>query len=213
MDQEFWHSRWAENRIGFHQNEENNFLVKYWSKLNAKREESVLVPLCGKSLDLTWLAERQQRVVGVELSKIAVDAFFAENLLTPTVTRLSDSSTEYQFDELTVYCGDFFAIKVETVDYIYDRAALVAMPKERRGEYAAHLLSQLKANGKILLVSLEYPQEKLAGPPFSVDKAEISRLFPNAKVTELEREVAGDDHRRIQQGLEYFHEVVWLIEL
>ncbi len=108
MDTEFWHSRWAENRIGFHLNDINPVLAKYWPMLSTTRTETVLVPMCGKSVDLTWLAEKHDNVVGIELSDIAVKAFFSEQFYIPTVTSIGSGKTLYEFDEITIHCGDFF---------------------------------------------------------------------------------------------------------
>jgi len=115
MNPEFWHSRWAENRIGFHLTDINPLLVEYWPTLKPQRNERVLVPMCGKSNDLVWLAERHNQVVGIELSDIAVKAFFAENLYTPLVTGVGHQLT-YEFDEITIHCGDFFATQPFSVD-------------------------------------------------------------------------------------------------
>lgn len=212
MDAEFWHSRWAENRIGFHLQDTNPVLSKYWPAVNATRSDSVLVPMCGKSVDLTWLAQKHDTVVGIELSDIAVRAFFAEHFYTPTVTTLGNGQTMYEFDEITIYCGDFFATRIEPVDVVYDRAALIAMPQEMRQLYADQLLSMVKADGRILLVTLDYPQAEMDGPPFSVTKGEIEQLFRGCKITLLGRDEADESHPRRQRGLSRFAEETWLIE-
>ncbi len=211
MNPEFWHSRWAENRIGFHLTDINPLLVEYWPALKPQRNERVLVPMCGKSNDLVWLAERHNQVVGIELSDIAVKAFFAENLYTPLVTGVGHQLT-YEFDEITIHCGDFFATQIDPVELVYDRAALVAMPQELRQAYVNHLLSLTAENGRILLVSLDYPQAEMAGPPFSVDQQEIEQLFSGCKVSRLARDEGDENHPRIKQGVSRFAEEVWLIE-
>ncbi|WP_325893974.1 thiopurine S-methyltransferase [Grimontia sp. NTOU-MAR1] len=211
MDQEFWHSRWAENRIGFHLSDTNPLLVKYWPLLNPKREDAVFIPMCGKSIDLSWLASKHNEVVGVELSEIAVRAFFSEHLYTPTVTSMSPTMKLYQFDELSIYAGDYFTVPLDTYSLIYDRAALIAMPDSMRQKYVERLLSLLKPGGKILLVTLHYPQEQMDGPPFSVDGDEVRRLFDGYKITHLNRD---EDSDRPPKGkaADFFAEEVWLIE-
>ncbi|MCX8892263.1 thiopurine S-methyltransferase [Vibrio parahaemolyticus] len=212
-DQEFWHSKWASNQIGFHLEDVNPLLPAYWHHANPKREDKVLVPLCGKSEDLVWLATKHDSVEGVELSQIAVRSFFAEHFYTPTVTPISGMHELYQFDELSIYTGDFFTAPVSQADIVYDRAALVALPQDMREEYVARLKLLLNPGGRILLVTLNYPQEEMAGPPFSVPLEEIQQLFAGDKVTYLNVDQADEHHPKIaKKGLSRFSEEVYLIE-
>ncbi|MCX8947956.1 thiopurine S-methyltransferase [Vibrio parahaemolyticus] len=212
-DQEFWHSKWASNQIGFHLEDVNPLLPAYWHHANPKREDKVLVPLCGKSEDLVWLATKHDSVEGVELSQIAVRSFFAEHFYTPTVTPISGMHELYQFDELSIYTGDFFTAPVSQADIVYDRAALVALPQDMREEYVARLKLLLNPGGRILLVTLNYPQEEMAGPPFSVPLEEIQQLFAGYKVTCLNVDQADEHHPKIaKKGLSRFFEEVYLIE-
>jgi thiopurine S-methyltransferase len=212
MDQEFWQKKWASNVIGFHLPDTNPVLSEFWKALNPTREQTVFVPLCGKSMDLDWLAERHNSVSGVELSQIAVRAFFAERLYTPTVTTLSSTLELYDFDEFTIFAGDYFTAPIEATDLIYDRAALVALPKEMRSEYVQVLRSRLKEGGRILLVTLDYDQNEMSGPPFSVPEDEVRSLFSGMIITKLQRDEADADHPRIKKGLTRFAEEVWLIK-
>lgn len=212
MDHEFWEKKWASNVIGFHLPDTNPILTQYWSALKPQRSDTVFVPLCGKSMDLDWLAEKHNSVIGVELSKIAVRAFFAERLYTPTVTALTSSLELYEFDEFAIYSGDYFTASIEATDLIYDRAALVALPKEIRAEYVQVLRSRLKESGRILLVTLDYDQDEMAGPPFSVSEEEVRTLFSGMKITRLQRDEADADHPKIKKGLSRFAEEIWLIE-
>ncbi|HIF5942425.1 TPA: thiopurine S-methyltransferase [Vibrio parahaemolyticus] len=212
-DQEFWHSKWASNQIGFHLEDVNPLLPAYWHHANPKREDKVLVPLCGKSEDLVWLATKHDSVEGVELSQIAVRSFFAEHFYTPTVTPISGMHELYQFDELSIYTGDFFTAPVSQADIVYDRAALVALPQDMREEYVARLKQLLNPGARILLVTLNYPQEEMAGPPFSVPLEEIQQLFAGYKVTCLNVDQADEHHPKIaKKGLSRFSEEVYLIE-
>ncbi|TOL50763.1 thiopurine S-methyltransferase [Vibrio parahaemolyticus] len=191
----------------------NPLLPAYWHHANPKREDKVLVPLCGKSEDLVWLATKHDSVEGVELSQIAVRSFFAEHFYTPTVTPISGMHELYQFDELSIYAGDFFTAPVSQADIVYDRAALVALPQDMREEYVARLKQLLNPGGRILLVTLNYPQEEMAGPPFSVPLEEIQQLFAGYKVTCLNVDQADEHHPKIaKKGLSRFSEEVYLIE-
>ncbi|MEZ8610886.1 thiopurine S-methyltransferase [Vibrio sp. 10N.222.51.C8] len=210
---EFWHNKWAANQIGFHLEDVNPLLIKFWENTEPSYEKSVFVPLCGKSEDLIWLASKHEEVQGVELSQIAVRAFFSEHFYTPTVTQISGQHELYQFDELSVYTGDYFTAPIQPVDIIYDRASLVALPEEVRVQYVERLKQLLKPGGKILLVTLDYDQNEMAGPPFSVPKLEIAQLFAGYKITLLNQDIANDEHPKIaKKGLSRFCEEVYLIE-
>ncbi|MEF1231189.1 thiopurine S-methyltransferase, partial [Vibrio fortis] len=154
-----------------------------------------------------------QDVQGVELSQIAVRAFFSEHFYTPMVTQINGQHELYQFDELSIYTGDYFTAPIQAVDTIYDRASLVALPKEMRVQYVERLKQLLKPGGKILLVTLDYNQEEMSGPPFSVPRDEVEQLFSGYKITQLNQDIADDDHPKIaKKGLSRFSEEVYLIE-
>ncbi|MBB4815130.1 hypothetical protein HNP03_003766 [Pseudomonas rhodesiae] len=87
MEPEFWHDRWATNQIGFHQSDINPYLLRHWPSLALAHGAQVLVPLCGKSLDLIWLASLGHRVLGVELSEQAVQTFFSEQFISMVRSR------------------------------------------------------------------------------------------------------------------------------
>lgn len=206
-DPEFWHNKWASNQIGFHLSDVNAILVNHWEKTYPNRNDKVFVPLCGKSEDLIWLAARHDAVQGVELSKIAVRSFFAEHFYTPTVIPVNGQHELYQFDELSIYTGDYFTAPLEPVDIIYDRAALIALPAEMRETYVERLLSLLNPGGRILLVTLDYCQSEMSGPPFSVSSREVEALFNGHKVTHLYRDDADENHPKVKQkGLSRFAE-------
>lgn len=182
MEAGFWHKMWASGVVGFHQADINAFLKTYWPKLGLQGAEEVLVPLCGKSLDMVWLAEQGHDVLGVELSQAALDAFLVENQL-PAVPVQHHLFCGYELEKMTLLCGDFFHLSApECVDVkaVFDRAALVALPPLMRQSYAQHLAKVLPAGAKILLVNLEYGDDPSMGPPFSVPEAEVVALFEPA---------------------------------
>jgi thiopurine S-methyltransferase len=213
MHAEFWHRRWERSEIGFHEGEVNAYLQQHWQALSLPEGAQVLVPLCGKSLDLAWLAGQGYQVLGVELSRKAVEDFFSENQLTPHVSQ-SGEFTCYQAGNLQIYCGDFFALSSEQVAQcqgLYDRAALIALPAPMRERYVAHL-SQIVPNGcQALLVSLDYDQEQMSGPPFAVADAEVEQLYGTG--WQLERlqqlDVLGGNWRFLQRGLTRLEESVY----
>jgi len=182
-----WESRWQEGRIGFHLPEVNSYLLRYSDKLLTQNPESVFVPLCGKTLDLPWLAGRTKKVVGIELVHKAVKDFFKENKLTHSIQQ-SGKLNLFSSDTIVLFQGDFFDLNKEqtaSFDAIYDRASIVALDQPERERYVNHLMSFLEPGGRILLITLEYDQNQMTGPPFSVPADEIERLYAPYGVLEL----------------------------
>jgi thiopurine S-methyltransferase len=179
MDEKFWLRRWENNDIGFHKEEPHHSLVRFFDALHVSRGEQVLVPLCGKSPDLAWLHERGLRVAGVELSRLAVEAFISENHLQGEWAERAGLPC-YLDRGYRLYCGDFFSLTAAALGDVraaYDRGSLVALPPVRRKRYAAHLAGLLAPGGRALLISYDYDQAETCGPPFSVPYAEIAGLF------------------------------------
>ncbi|PWK85868.1 thiopurine S-methyltransferase [Fulvimonas soli] len=179
MDPEFWHRRWREGRIGFHQDGVTPLLREFWPALGLPRGSRVFVPLAGKSLDLAWLAAQGHRVLGVELSPLAVRQFFAEHGLAPE-ERVSRHGRHFRAGDIELVCGDVFDLDAEALAdcaAVYDRAALIALPPPLRRRYAREPYARLPAGCRGLLVALEYPQHEKAGPPFSVPEDEVRALF------------------------------------
>lgn len=179
MQPEFWHKRWASNQIGFHLPQVNPYLQRYWPSLTLETRAQVLVPLCGKSLDLAWLAGKGFQVLGVELSEKAVEDFFSEHELEPQVSQRGLFKV-YSAESIELWCGDFFALTAEDVagcTGLYDRAALIALPTDMRERYARHLTQVLPVACQGLLITLDYNQSEIDGPPFSVPDVEVQRLL------------------------------------
>jgi thiopurine S-methyltransferase len=186
MDRAFWLDRWEKGEIGFHQAEINPLLQKYWPRLGLATSSKVFVPLAGKSRDMLWLAEQGHRVLGVELSALAIEAFFDEATIKPIVEK-AGAFSRYSARNITLLAGDVFDLSaddVKDVAAVYDRASLIALPPKLRARYAAHLGSILKPNAMSLLLSIEYPQHEMEGPPHSVPRDEVEAIFQSAFVVE-----------------------------
>jgi len=178
MDAKFWHDRWASNEIGFHKSEANPLLVNYLDELSLATGSRIFLPLCGKTLDIGWLLARGYRVAGAELSAIAIDQLFAQLGVTPTITKVG-ALGHYHAPQVDLFAGDIFNVTPELlgpVDAVYDRAALVALPQQMRARYTAHLTT-LIAQAPQLLISFEYDQQAMEGPPFSVSEEEIRQHY------------------------------------
>lgn len=178
MHHDFWHQRWQQQQIGFHLGAVNPFLLAHFQALGLQAGQRVFVPLCGKTLDMHWLLTQGLRVVGAELSQLAVDALFAELKLTPNISQ-SGPFRHYHAGNIEIFQGDFFALTqafLGPVDAVYDRAALIALPDDMRTTYREQLM-QVTETAPQLLISFEYDQSLVPGPPFSVSKQEVSTHY------------------------------------
>ncbi|HZX79702.1 MAG TPA: thiopurine S-methyltransferase [Lysobacter sp.] len=179
MDPAFWHSRWQDGRIGFHQDRPTPLLVEHWPSLGVTPGARVFVPLCGKSLDMVWLAAERHRVLGVELSTTAVRAFFDEHGLAPSIE--PDAAGErYRAGDVEIVRGDAFSLDAAALRDcagVFDRGALIALPPAMRVRYVRELYARLPTGCRGLLITLEYPQHEKAGPPFCVPEAEVHDLY------------------------------------
>ena len=179
MHTDFWLERWEQNQIGFHEQEINGHLQKFWGNLVIPANSKIFVPLCGKSRDILWLLSLGYQVVGVEISPLAVQSFFSENQLEATITDCGVFQC-WESEGLSIYVGNFFDLSHEQLRdclAVYDRAALIALPPEMREEYVRHLMKITPELRHSLLVTLQYTQHEMPGPPFSVDESEVHSLF------------------------------------
>lgn len=213
MNPDFWHARWRKGSIGWHEDDVNAYLRAHWPGLAVQPSTGVLVPLCGKSLDLLWLARQGLHVTGVEISRLAVDAFFAENGLEAQIINESPF-LRYTSAELEILCGDFFqlqAARLAGTNAVFDRGSLIAMPPMMRPRYSDHLRGLLGDPCKGLLITLEYDQTEMPGPPFSVDENEVRRLYEGRfQVTRLSQlDVLAAKSRFRQRGLTRLLEKVY----
>ena len=202
MESEFWHQRWQSNEIGFHKATVNPYLSTHWQRLALEQGSRVFVPCCGKSLDLLWLAQQGHAVVGSEISPLAVEAFLSENGLTADI-QSQGPFTIYATGRLDIYCGDLFDLSAEvigTIDAVYDRAAMIAMPPAMRSDYCRQLRQLTNDRAPILLVTMEYPQAEMQGPPFSVDKDEVLSIYGHDyQITHCETQDILDQESRFRE--------------
>jgi len=216
VEADFWKARWEEGQIGFHQDRANDYLVRHWPALGVPAGARVLVPMCGKSRDMLWLRAQGHPVLGVELSPIAVDAFFAENNL--PLSRSSEGKFERaSTDGCELLCGDFFDLAkrdCEGVLAVYDRASLIALPVEMRERYARHLAGLLDPGDQVLLITMEYPQSEMDGPPFSVYEDDVRRLYEPAFEVRLlgAVDVLAENARFRDRGVSALHEKTYALK-
>lgn len=214
MEASFWHDKWERNLIGFHQPQVNPYLQQHWQQIG-HHSGTVLVPLCGKSSDMLWLAGEGHEIVGAELSDTALQDFIRENDL-PLQPQASKPLPSYVGEQFRLWQGDFFQLDhaaVGPVAAVYDRAALIALPTEMRQQYWRHLASLLPSGAQGLLITLDYPQSQVAGPPFSVSAAEVESLSEGLFDVELlvRHQVLEDNPKFVKNGVESLDELVFKI--
>lgn len=208
MKHEFWHDKWQSNNIGFHLSSPNPLLIKHIQSLNLQPQARIFIPLCGKSLDIHWLLQQGFHITGIDLSPIAIEELISELKLEFTVSQVGDL-THYLHQSIDLYVGDFFELNIDhisKIDATYDRAALVALPEHMRETYTQHLV-QLTQNAPQLLISLEYDQDLLAGPPFSVPKQEIKKYY----ASRYEIKQLASEYEKLKGKVDA-KENVWLLE-
>jgi thiopurine S-methyltransferase len=213
LEPEFWHKRWRLNQIGFHQPAADSRLQMYWPQFGLASGSRVFVPLCGKSLDLLWLREQHHSVVGVELSAVALEAFCLEQGI-PARRRVLGDFEVYEAENLQLYRGDFYALSAQrlgSVAAVYDRAALIAWAPELRAAYVSHLTALTGRGTQTLLITMEYPQVQMAGPPFSVSADEVERSYgAHHRIERLSRrDILAQEPRLRARGLAELHEVCY----
>ncbi|MEQ8234807.1 MAG: thiopurine S-methyltransferase [Gammaproteobacteria bacterium] len=179
MEPDFWLDKWASAQIGFHEPHAHPLLVAHWEALDLAPCARVFVPLCGKSLDMCWLAQAGCTIVGIEIAGVAVGDFFAERGLTAERSERG-ALVRHEAGAWTLYHGDFFALaptELGAVDAVYDRAALIALTPAQRRAYAHHLTALVTPGTRMLLITLEYDESLLRPPPFVVMPDEVEALF------------------------------------
>jgi thiopurine S-methyltransferase len=202
---ESWLERWREGRIGWHEEHGNASLRKYWRETGRR----VLVPMSGKTVDMLWLEEQGNSVVGVELSDIAARAFFEENGLRYTVHAGRLAAYTAKDRDITIYCGDLFDFDETGFTGWYDRGAFVATPAEQRPGYAEHINALLAPDAGRLLITLEYDDEIATGPPFSISREEIRRYWPDLQQIERYDDIENGPPKFREAGLKEMFESIW----
>ncbi|MDO5611463.1 MAG: thiopurine S-methyltransferase [Pseudomonadota bacterium] len=213
MHPDYWKTRWQHGETGWHRQEVMPLLQKHWPALAARAGEQVLVPLCGKTLDMPWLAAQGHPVLGIEISAHGIAAFFDEQGWQAEVSATAHGAL-HRAGQIAILEADAFALDAETLaDYplVYDRAALIALPAELRRRYVDTLYARLPLGTRALLITLEYPQAEKAGPPFAVSEDEVVALFsPQWQIQRLERrDILAQQPAFIAEGVSALHTAVY----
>lgn len=207
MEANYWHEKWESDQLGFDQAKPNALMVAQFQALGLAPDARVFVPLCGKTIDIKWLLDQGMTVAGAELSEIAVRDLFKLLNIEPTIQERGPLK-HYTAPGIDIWAGNVFDLTSDdlgAVDATYDRAAVVALPDGMRNQYVAHVTS-ITAIKPQLVITFDYDQTVMSGPPFSVPPSSVQSLYGGThKVTELARApVAGK-----LKGIVKADEIIW----
>ena len=215
MESEFWHNCWQRNTVGFHQQQVHPFLTEHFTLKCLPTDKHVFVPLCGKTLDMAYLAQFL-RVTGNELSDIACRDFFLENNITFQKKKIGNF-LQYSCPQLSLLQGDYFQLSTEvigSIDWVYDRAALIALPPVMQQRYVEHLKSFFAPHTRLFLITLEFPKKQLSGPPFAITEEDIARLFTGFNIEcAAEHELKDKQFAQRRFDVDYLIEKLYIITL
>lgn len=209
METEFWQKAWAKSaEPGWQQKSANSLLVAHWAACKAVPGESVFVPLCGRSPDINWLLNFGHKVIGIDLSRSALQRFCDESGL-DVKPEEHNGFTVFKAPQLTLYAGDFFSSTPDMfsgISRVYDRASIVAMPPNMRERYVSHLRSVVPSQAEMFTIAMAYDQSKMQGPPFSVEETELRKFFADR----YDISVLGSEHGDMRnRGLESLEETAY----
>ena len=210
-----WLEFWENNEINWHSDVVTQELEEYLGLLKLEPGDKVFFPLCGKSLDMTYILNQGFSVIGVELSEIGIKQFFHENNLDFTISQVGEFDL-YSAKNIEIYCGDFFSLTSKHlygVKAVFDRKSLIALDRNLRQKYVKHLNDIISLGVRILLITLHYPQHQMSGPPFSVDKSEVESLFSMAfKYQELKcfNDIE-NGLKLVRAGVDYFENAAFCL--
>lgn len=213
MHADHWLDRWKQNRIGFHESVVNPYLPRHLSRFNLAPDDTIFLPLCGKAIDIAWLAQQGFKVIGIELSEIAIEAFFAEQELQYQQFE-DDRFIIRRSGNISLIQGDYFELRQQDLPdckMVYDRASLIAIDAPDRGAYADQMRSIVPEDIGILLITLDYDQSQMSGPPFAVSAKEVSQHYQAYYSIEIleQNDVLDERPRWRDQGLTRLSESVY----
>jgi thiopurine S-methyltransferase len=211
-----WHEYWSRSGTpGFHEAKVNRYLEKYFQRFELKPGDEVFVPLCGKAVDMAWLAQRGFNVVGVELSETAIRAFFEESGLQYELETHA-SFTLFRSERVVIDHGNFIhltAADLVNCRLVYDRASMVAIEAGIRVSYCRHMMNILPPATPMLVIVLDYDQQTMTGPPFSVPVDEVESYYAHRyQFVELESaELIEKEPRWRSRGLDSFRDTALML--
>jgi thiopurine S-methyltransferase len=177
IEEVFWNKKWESNQLGFNEEKINPLLSENFDKLQIPQGKTVFIPLCGKTIDITWFLQKGYHVIGSELSTIAIDDLFKSLGIVPQIEDRIELKV-YTGPNIKIFVGNIFSIKKEDlgeVDAVYDRAAIVALPNELRKSYATHLI-KLTQSAPQLVITIDH-NDGYQGPPYAVPQSLLENYY------------------------------------
>ncbi|GFR60726.1 thiopurine S-methyltransferase [Elysia marginata] len=201
----YWQQRYDGGDTYWLRKEATAMLVKHYNKLNPEgKAQNMLLPLCGKSVDLDWLSSQGvPLVVGVDCLLAVLREVSVRSGQSWIQTQVSESGSDFQLLErsdgkMKLYSGDMLRFSTEiagTFDAMWERGSLIILPPTDINKYAELLKSLLNPGGRILLESIEFDKDAIDPatdympfPPFPYFPKDIRLLFePECTVEYLDK--------------------------
>ncbi|CAK8673561.1 unnamed protein product [Clavelina lepadiformis] len=182
LNEEYWKKIWENGQIhDFHHANVHEHLIKYKDHF-LHQNCRVFIPLCGKSVDLNYLAECGHEVVGCELSETAILQFFQEHSMTFKQSQYPKAPFEVfkaADKNITIYKGDFLKLNSSVIgkfDAVWDQGAFIAIHPSQRLKYTDIMKDLISLDGKYLLFSLQFDGVNSA-TPYSVTEMDMEETF------------------------------------
>ncbi|XP_026887914.2 probable thiopurine S-methyltransferase [Electrophorus electricus] len=216
-----WEEKWQKGTTGFHQSHVHRMLESNLQKVVAERQQvRFFFPLCGKAVDMKWLADMGHIIVGVEICEKGIKQFFEEQGLQYTeepVEAIPGTKVFKSSDRrISIYQCDLykFSSAIEgQFGGIWDRGSLVAINPCDRQRYATLMMSLMEKNCRYLLDTLEYNPELHRGPPFLVPEEVLKKIYGESCEIELVQTGDAFEERHKEWGIDSLLEKVYLLTL
>lgn len=217
---EYWTKLWNTSTTPWHEQNVNSFLLRHADELIDNREHiRIFVPLCGKTVDMKWLADKGHTVVGLDCSHLALESFFNEHALeftTEPVNRLNGVLYKSTTLSISLYCCnvmEFDKANEERFDAVWDHGSLVAVRLADIPRYVEVIRSLMTDDCRYLLETVDYDKKLYDGPPNSFADADvIQELFgDHFCCRKLSTEEDEEKHKRIAPQSQHFNLHCWII--
>lgn len=177
----------------------NQYLRDNLAKLRLTTGCTILVPMCGDSADMVWLAEQGHNVVGIDISHLAIESFFSQ--ATIAYNKIGNVYTSKNTPlNITIINENIFnteLLSTFSFDAIYDKGALVTVPHKHKPKYILRM-HKLAPRAKILLITAYYRQAPGYGaPPFLESVESVQSLYrEHYSFSLLEHKIGNDNQEK-----------------
>ncbi|KAM4028207.1 thiopurine S-methyltransferase isoform 2-T3 [Anomaloglossus baeobatrachus] len=214
-----WKHKWEIKNIGFHEKEIHPLLVEFINEMQYGRTKlNIFFPLCGKVVDMKWLADKGHNVVGVDVCEIALKEFFVEQNIPYNEETVDEIPGAKVFKSVSgtiaLYCCSIYDLSPSVIgkfDGIWDRAAFVAVNRRDRERYTNVLLSLMAKDCRLLLVTVEYDPKLHKGPPFYVPESDIETFLGPSCTYKLLKKMDAFTDKQKKWGIDFYFENLYLV--